>query len=119
MDRIYRIRQGVSGRYALERDGGLYWLEGNVFGDYHCGMWIEEPGLRLAPPVMPSKILAIGLTYKDHAAEMNKALPAEPLVFAKLPTTVIGAEDPIQLPMWAGRIDHEAELAVVMGRRAS
>src|SRR5262245_43011804 len=119
MDRIYRIRQGMGGRYALERDGGLYWLEGHVFGDYHCGMLIEEAGLRFAPPVMPSKILAIGLNYKDHAAEMHKPLPEEPLVFAKLPTTVIGADDPIRLPQWAGRIDHEAELAVVIGRRAA
>src|SRR5262245_13899233 len=119
MDRIYRIRQGMGGRYALERDGGLYWLEGHVFGDYHCGMLIEEAGLRFAPPVMPSKILAIGLNYKDHAAEMHKPLPEEPLVFAKLPTTVIGADDPIRLPQWAGRIDHEAELAVVIGRRAT
>jgi len=109
----------MGGRYALERDGGLYWLEGHVFGDYHCGMLIEETGLRFAPPVMPSKILAIGLNYKDHAAEMHKPLPEEPLVFAKLPTTVIGADDPIKLPPWVGRIDHEAELAVVIGRRAA
>ena len=119
MDRIYRFKQGMGGRYALERDGGLYWLEGHVFGDYHVGMLIEEAGLRLAPPVVPSKILAIGLNYKDHAAEMNKALPAEPLVFAKLPTSIIGPEDAIRLPQWAGRIDHEAEMAIVIGRRAS
>ena len=118
MDRIFRIRQGMGGRYALERDGGLYWLEGHVFGDYHVGMLIEEEGLRFASPVRPSKIIAIGLNYKDHAAEMNKPLPAEPLVFSKPPSSVIGPEDPIRLPSWAGRIDHEAELAVVMGRRA-
>ena len=41
MDRIYRV-EGMGGRYALERDGGLYWLEGHVFGDYHVGMLIEE-----------------------------------------------------------------------------
>lgn len=119
MDRIYRFRQGMGGRYALERDGGLYWLEGHVFGDYHPGMLIEETGMRLAPPVLPSKIVAIGLNYKDHAAEMNKALPEEPLVFLKPSTSVIGAEDPIQLPAWAGRVDHEAEMAVVIGRRAA
>jgi 2-keto-4-pentenoate hydratase/2-oxohepta-3-ene-1,7-dioic acid hydratase in catechol pathway len=118
MDRIFRIRQGMGGRYALERDGGLYWLEGHVFGDYHVGMLIEEQGLRFAPPVQPSKIIAIGLNYKDHAAEMNKPLPAEPLIFSKPPSAVIGPEDPIRLPQWAGRIDHEAEMAVVIGRRA-
>ncbi len=118
MDRIYRIRQGMGGRYALERDGGLYWLEGHVFGDYHAGMLIEEEGLRFAPPVQPTKIVAIGLNYKDHAAEMGKPLPEEPLVFSKPPSSVIGPEDPIDIPRWAGRVDHEAELAVVIGRRA-
>ncbi len=109
----------MGGRYAVERDGGLYWLEGNVFGDYHTGMLIEEVGMRLAPPVQPSKIMAIGLNYKDHAAEMNKKLPDEPLVFSKPPTSVIGPEDPIRIPSWAGRVDYEAEMAVVIGRRAS
>lgn len=118
MDRIYRIRQGMGGRYALERDGGLYWLEGHVFGDYHAGMLIEEEGLRFAPPVQPTKIIAIGLNYKDHAAEMGKPLPEEPLVFSKPPSSVIGPDDPIDIPRWAGRVDHEAELAVVIGRRA-
>jgi 2-keto-4-pentenoate hydratase/2-oxohepta-3-ene-1,7-dioic acid hydratase in catechol pathway len=118
MDRIYRFRQGMGGRYAVERDGGLYWLEGHVFGDYHLGMLIEEQGLRVAPPVVPSKIIAIGLNYKDHAAEMNKKLPEEPLVFSKPSTSVIGPDDPIRLPAWAGRIDFESEMAVVIGRRA-
>jgi 2-keto-4-pentenoate hydratase/2-oxohepta-3-ene-1,7-dioic acid hydratase in catechol pathway len=118
MDRIYRIKQGMGGRYALERDGGLYWLEGHVFGDYHVGMLIEETGLKFVAPVQPTKIIAIGLNYKDHAAEMNKKLPEQPLVFSKPPSSVIGPDQPIRLPMWAGRIDHEAEMAVVIGRRA-
>lgn len=109
----------MGGRYAVERDGGLYWLEGHVFGDYHTGMLIEETGMRLAPPVQPTKIMAIGLNYKDHAAEMNKKLPEEPLVFSKPPSSVIGPEDPIRIPAWAGRVDYEAEMAVVIGRRAS
>jgi 2-keto-4-pentenoate hydratase/2-oxohepta-3-ene-1,7-dioic acid hydratase in catechol pathway len=119
MDKIYRVKMGMGGRYALERDGGLYWLEGNPFGDYHTGMLIEDTALKLVAPVVPSKILAIGLNYKDHAAEMRKPLPAEPLVFSKPPTAVIGPDAPIRLPAWAGRIDYEAELAVVIGRRAS
>ena len=109
----------MGGRYAVERDGGLYWLEGHVFGDYHTGMLIEETGMRLAPPVQPTKVMAIGLNYKDHAAEMNKKLPEEPLVFSKPPSSIIGPEDPIRIPAWAGRIDYEAEMAVVIGRRAS
>jgi 2-keto-4-pentenoate hydratase/2-oxohepta-3-ene-1,7-dioic acid hydratase in catechol pathway len=69
--------------------------------------------------VLPSKILAIGLNYKDHAAEMKKALPAEPLLFIKPATTVIGPEADIHIPSWCGRVEHESEMAVVIGRRAS
>ena len=58
-------------------------------------MLIEEQGAEFAAPVMPSKIIAIGLNYKDHAAEMNKTLPAEPLVFSKPATSVIGPDEPI------------------------
>jgi 2-keto-4-pentenoate hydratase/2-oxohepta-3-ene-1,7-dioic acid hydratase in catechol pathway len=118
MDKIYRVRMGMGGRYALERDGGLYWLEGHIFGDYHTGMLIEDTPMKFTAPVMPSKIVAIGLNYKDHAAEMKKALPAEPLVFLKPSTAVIGPDEPIRIPQWAGRVDHESEMAVVIGRRA-
>ena len=83
MDKIYRVRQGMGGRYVVERDNALYWLEGDVFGDYRTGAGIDEPLRDFLSPVMPSKIMAIGLNYKDHAAEMKKPLPAEPLLFIK------------------------------------
>jgi len=75
-------------------------------------------GTRLGPPVPdPSKIICIGLNYADHAAEQKRPLPAAPLLFAKAPSALCGAGDPILLP--AGeRVDVEAELAVVIGRRA-
>ena len=119
MDRIYRIRNGMSGRYAVERGGNLFWLEGNVFGDYQPGDVIAEKGLRFMAPVTPSKIVAIGLNYKDHAAEMNKPLPVEPLLFIKPASTVIGPEDPIRIPCGVGEIHYESELAVVIGRTAT
>lgn len=119
MDRIYRVRQGMGGRYAVERGGTLYWLAGDVFGDYAPGEEIEPGRLPLLAPVRPTKIMAIGLNYRDHAEEMGKPLPAEPLVFMKPASAVIGPEAPIRVPAWAGRVDHEAEMAVVIGRRAS
>ncbi len=120
MDRIYRAKQGMGGRYVVERDDTFYWLGGDLFGDYWCGKEIakDEP-LAWIAPVQPRIIVAIGLNYKDHAAEMNKKLPAEPLVFLKPPTTAIGPEEPIRLPEWAGRIEHEAEMAIVIGRTAT
>lgn len=109
----------MGGRYAVERDGKLFWLEGDLFGQYRPGEEIAQRGLQFIAPVYPSKIMAIGLNYKDHAAEMNKKLPSEPLVFMKPATSVIGPDHPIDIPAWAGRIDHEAEMAIVIGRRAS
>lgn len=120
MDRIYRVKQGMGGRYAVERGGNFFWLRGDVFGDYEPGDEIP-PGapLKFLAPVAPSIVVCIGLNYKDHAAEMNKKLPDEPLVFLKPATTVIGPDEAIRVPSWAGRIEHEAEMAVVIGRRAS
>jgi 2-keto-4-pentenoate hydratase/2-oxohepta-3-ene-1,7-dioic acid hydratase in catechol pathway len=73
----------------------------------------------LLAPITPSKIVAIGLNYKDHAAEQKKPLPAEPMLFIKPSTAVIGPGDPIKLPGGIGRIDYESEVAVVIGRRAT
>jgi len=74
--------------------------------------------VRPLAPCRPGKIVAVGLNYRDHAAEMGKPLPAEPLLFLKPSTAVIGPEDPIELPLWAGRVDYEAELALVIRTRA-
>jgi 2-keto-4-pentenoate hydratase/2-oxohepta-3-ene-1,7-dioic acid hydratase in catechol pathway len=120
MDRIYRIKQGSDGRYAVERDGQMFWMKGDVFGSYDVGDAAPPVDAHLLlAPVTPSIVVCIGLNYKDHAAEMNKKLPAEPLVFLKPRSAVIGPEDEIRLPLWAGRIEHEAEMAVVIKRRAS
>src|SRR5262245_32145229 len=89
MDRIYRARQGMGGRYVLERDDTFYWLGGDIFGDYWPGKEIgRDEKLAWMAPVSPSNVVCIGLNYKDHAAEMNKKLPAEPLVFLKPATSV-------------------------------
>lgn len=120
MDRIYKIKQGSEGRYAVQRDGKLFWMTGDVFGSYDLGEAAPANALeQLMAPVTPSIVVCIGLNYKDHAAEMNKKLPAEPLVFMKPQSAVIGPEDAIRLPSWPGRIEHEAEMAVVIKKRAS
>ena len=120
MDSIYRVKQGTEGRYAVERDGDFFWLRGDIFGDYEAGEPIPTgPPLTFLAPMRPSIVVCIGLNYKDHAAEMKKKLPEEPLVFLKPPSTVIGPDDPIRIPSWAGRIEHAAAMAVVIGRRAS
>jgi len=126
MDRIYRIEWKGEPRFAVERDGGLYLMSGEPFGAYGLADRIAEgrgtafaPAVRVLAPIIPSKIVAIGLNYKDHAAEQGKPLPKEPMLFLKPSTAVVGAGDVIALPPGVGRVDHEAEMGIVIGRRAS
>ena len=120
MDRIYRVKQATGSRHAVERDGKFYWMRGDVFAEYGIGDEIPDGGkLQFLAPVDPSIVVCIGLNYKDHAAEMNKKLPEEPLVFLKPRSAVVGPDDEIRLPSWAGRIEHESEMAIVIGKRAS
>jgi 5-carboxymethyl-2-hydroxymuconate isomerase len=76
-------------------------------------------GVRLLPTVPdPGKIACIGRNYREHAAEQAVEAPAEPLIFAKFASSLIADGEPIRLPAITGRPDYEAELAVVIGRRA-
>ncbi len=75
-------------------------------------------GLRMLPPVSPSKIVCVGRNYREHAAELGNTMPTEPLLFLKSPSAIIGHGDFIELPHVSERVEHEGELAVVIGRRA-
>jgi 2-keto-4-pentenoate hydratase/2-oxohepta-3-ene-1,7-dioic acid hydratase in catechol pathway len=126
IERLYCVSHNGSPRHAIASgpstgagQGEARLVEGDVFGQYELGATIPLDAAALLPPVRPSKIVAIGLNYRDHAAEMNKPLPPEPLMFMKPSTAVIGPGEAIRIPMWAGEIHHEAEMAVVIARRAS
>lgn len=78
------------------------------------------PGTRLGPPLArPSKLICIGLNYRDHAAETGAAIPAEPIVFFKATSAICGPHDPLIIPRGSGKTDWEVELAIVIGRKAS
>jgi 2-keto-4-pentenoate hydratase/2-oxohepta-3-ene-1,7-dioic acid hydratase in catechol pathway len=126
MDRIYRVEWKGEARYAVERGGVLSLVRGDIYGRYEAVEQIAAgsgtafaPAVRVLAPVVPGKIVAIGLNYKDHAAEQGKPLPVEPMIFLKPSTAVIAPGDAIRLPIGLGRIDHEAEMALVIGRRAA
>ena len=88
-------------------------------GDVKLGdVRIPLAGVRILPPVLPSKIVALALNYRSHAKEMGKRLPDEPLFFLKPSTAVIGHGDEIVMPAMSQRVDYEGELAVVIGSRA-
>ena len=71
------------------------------------------------PIAVPSKIICIGLNYRDHAAESGMAIPERPLIFSKWPNALIGPGDAIVLPTLSDQVDYEAELGVVIGTRAA
>ena len=74
--------------------------------------------LKILPPLKPSKIVCIGLNYRDHARELNMDIPDEPVIFIKPSTAVIGHLDPIIYPPFSKQVDYEVELAVVISRIA-
>ena len=71
---------------------------------------------RLLAPILPSKVVAVGRNYAEHAAELGNAVPSAPLIFLKPSTSVIGPEAPIAIPPVSRQVDYEGELAVVIGR---
>lgn len=79
----------------------------------------DVSGERLGPPITrPGKIVCIGLNYRDHAAETGAAIPAEPVVFLKDPSTIVGPFETVLIPRSSAKTDWEVELGVVIGREA-
>jgi 2-keto-4-pentenoate hydratase/2-oxohepta-3-ene-1,7-dioic acid hydratase in catechol pathway len=92
-------------------------IKGHPFGEFDLsGQKVPLSEVRLLPPVLPSKVVAIGRNYAEHAAEMGNEVPEVPLTFLKPSTSVVGPGDPITYPLFSADVHHEAELAVVIGR---
>ncbi len=117
--KYYRVSTGSGPRWARLDGERLRLLAGAPYSaarDEEVTLAFAEASL--LAPVEPSKIVAIGRNYRDHAAELGNPVPAEPMLFLKPPTAVIGPGEAIRKPGWAGRVDHEAELGIVIGRTA-
>ena len=127
IERVYRLELHGARRFAAERGGRVCLIEGDLFGGYSLGDEIARgrvpddlpAGTRVLAPVLPSKIVGVGLNYRDHARETGMPIPAEPVIFLKPSTAVIGPGEAVRLPEGAGRVDFEAELGVVIGRLAA
>ncbi|AGK60697.1 2-keto-4-pentenoate hydratase/2-oxohepta-3-ene-1,7-dioic acid hydratase (catechol pathway) [Archaeoglobus sulfaticallidus PM70-1] len=81
------------------------------------GERIPIKAVRFLPPVKPSKLICVGVNYRDHAEEFGKDVPDEPIIFMKPDTAVIGDGDAIILPNMSERVDYEGELAVVLAKK--
>lgn len=103
---------------ALQQDGSVLRIEGNIYGDFRVTDQAVSVKKILAP-IEPTSILCIGLNYLKHAEEGNVAPPKQPVVFSKGINTVQNPGDPILIPTRAGsdEVDFECELGVVIGKR--
>lgn len=123
MDRLYRVASNGDTFHVCEREGRVFRLVlrgRTLFDGYELGEPLNG-GLAstvVLAPVRPSKFVCVGLNYRDHAAEMKKPLPPEPMIFLKPSTATLDPGAAILLPPGVGRVDYEAELGVVIGRRA-
>jgi 2-keto-4-pentenoate hydratase/2-oxohepta-3-ene-1,7-dioic acid hydratase in catechol pathway len=118
MPKFIRYRyQGKEAYGLLETEDRIRRISGDPFSDYQpAGGSLALGEIKILPPCRPSKIVALGLNYRDHAREFNLEVPAEPLIFMKPPSAVIAADEKIIVPAMSRRVDYEAELAVIIGR---
>lgn len=113
---------GTEPRYGIVEAGAVYPVDVNEYFApatiSHSRDSLDIKELRLVAPVTPSKIVCVGRNYKEHAVELGNKMPEEPLLFLKAPSALIGSDDAIELPSQSQQVEHEGELAVVIGRRA-
>ncbi|MEN9676701.1 MAG: hypothetical protein RIS76_2597 [Verrucomicrobiota bacterium] len=118
MAAIGRFQKGEEIFHAKVVDGELFKLIGDVYGSPSFEKKATPlKGVKTLVPVVPSKVIAVGLNYGDHARETGKALPKEPLFWLKAPTSLIPDGAKIEVPFGNHRTDFEAELTIVIGRR--
>lgn len=104
-------------RYGIWEGGEIRVLAGDLFGVFTLtDERYPSEAVRLLAPCQPAKAVCLGLNYHDHAREMNLALPAQPLLFLKPSSAVIGPEDTIVYPPETKNLHYEAELAIVIGK---
>jgi 2-keto-4-pentenoate hydratase/2-oxohepta-3-ene-1,7-dioic acid hydratase in catechol pathway len=117
--KIIRYQDGLKVNWGVIEGDSVREMDGDPFGHFHPTSKMKKIGeVKLLAPCLPSKIVALGLNYRDHAEEMKVPLPSEPLLFIKPSTSVIGPGEHIIYPKMSKRVDYEAELAVVIGKAA-
>lgn len=118
MAAIGRFQKGDDIFYAKVVDGELFKLKGDVFGSPSFQKKATpRKGVKTLIPVQPSKVIAVGLNYTDHARESGLEPPKEPLFWLKAPTSLIPDGAKIDIPFPDHEVHYEAELAIVIGRR--
>jgi 2-keto-4-pentenoate hydratase/2-oxohepta-3-ene-1,7-dioic acid hydratase in catechol pathway len=106
--------------YGIAEGSSLLELLGTPWGKWtKAARSYRAAGCQLLAPVEPSKIVCVGRNYAAHAAELGNEMPKEPLIFLKPPSSVIGPDQAIEIPLYSKRVEHEGELGVVIGKRCA
>ncbi len=125
--KIVRFRQNGIGKKGILYNEGIKELScsiTDVFKTADFEVFLKKEPIyninevEILPPIKPSKIVCVGLNYRDHAQELNMDLPDEPVLFIKPPTAVIGHLDTIIYPPSSKQVDYEAKLALVISKKA-
>jgi 2-keto-4-pentenoate hydratase/2-oxohepta-3-ene-1,7-dioic acid hydratase in catechol pathway len=117
--KVVRIQTGDRIAYGVPEFDGIRVYEGSPFVAWEqTDAMVSYEDAKLLAPVFPTKVVCVGKNYVEHAAELNSEVPAEPLIFLKPATAVIGPGAPIIYPRASSNVHHEAELAVVIGKVA-
>jgi 2-keto-4-pentenoate hydratase/2-oxohepta-3-ene-1,7-dioic acid hydratase in catechol pathway len=117
--RSVRFAAGREAKYGVIEDGTVLEIRGDIFGKFIVTRKKHSLSrIRFLAPTEPSKIVAVGLNYRDHAEELKQEVPEEPILFLKPPTAVLPHRGKIIYPKSCGRLDYEAELGVVVKRTA-
>lgn len=115
--RVVRLITDGDARYGLADDATVTLISDEPFAAWEPEGAVGLRAAELLTPVVPTKIVCVGLNYRGHAEEMGHELPVEPVIFLKPPTSINHPGGEIRIPVGVGRVDYEAELAVVIGRR--
>ena len=115
--RVVRIMYEGDCRYGLADDSTITLISDEPFAAWEPEGVVPLVTAHLLTPVVPTKVVCVGLNYRAHIAEMGHDTPVEPVIFVKPSTAVIGPGQPIPIPAGIGRVDYEGELGVVIGRR--
>jgi 2-keto-4-pentenoate hydratase/2-oxohepta-3-ene-1,7-dioic acid hydratase in catechol pathway len=117
--KIIRYQTPDGSEFGIVEGEGVYQAEGDYATGFRRGESVGELGqVTLLCPCQVTKIVAVGRNYAAHAAEHGDEVPSQPLIFLKPPSAVIGPGEAIVCPPQSAQVEHETELAVVIGQRA-
>lgn len=115
--KVLRFQHEGAPHYGLLEGEKVRRISGDPHGSFQLENLMDLKSVELLAPCLPTKIICIGLNYKDHIHEMKLKAPEEPLLFLKAPSALNGPEAPIILPKMSQQVEYEGELAVVMGKK--